>query len=150
MSHHALHLLHLVAAAVWFGAYLLLAMAIYLPARRQNDLRTMDQVLRWIDPVALSALVVAVISGYVLGMHWLPSVLQWFQADTDHASLIRWKWLLLIGALLWSAWGRIYLLPTFAVRARFNALGVYLFGHVALGLGLIVLGTLFRYGQGGG
>ncbi|MCU0756736.1 MAG: hypothetical protein MUE46_16760 [Xanthomonadales bacterium] len=143
MSHHLLHYLHLIAAAIWLGGTLLMALAT-LPALWRQGLPTLPPILWTAERLNLAALAVLLATGYGLAWHWLPDAAGWFQSDLRQADLIQLKWLLLIGAAALAGWARIYLLPTWT-PARRLALSVYLLGNLLIALAMTWLGTRFRY-----
>lgn len=144
MSHHLLHFLHLVAAALWFGGALLLALSVLPTLWRRDGLTALPPLLISIDRINLGSLALLLASGYALAWHWLPDAASWFQSDLRQADLIQLKWLLLIAAAALAGWARIYLLPVWTPSRRL-ALSVYLLGNVAIGLAMTWLGTRFRY-----
>lgn len=144
MSHHLLHFLHLVAASLWFGGVLVLALAVLPTLWRRDGSPTLPAIVLAIDRVNLAALGTLLATGYLLAWHWLPDAASWFQSDLRQADLIQLKWLLLIAAAALAGWARIYLLPTWTPSRRL-ALTVYVVGNVAIGLAMAWLGTRFRY-----
>lgn len=144
MSHHLLHYLHLVAASLWCGGALVLALTILPTLWRREGLTVLPAMLLTLDRINLAALAVLLASGYALAWHWLPDAAGWFQSDLRQADLIQMKWLLLVAAAALAGWARIYLLPVWT-PARRLALTVYLLGNVAIGLAMVWLGTRFRY-----
>lgn len=144
MSHHLLHYLHLIAAAVWLGGGLLMALATLPGLWRPGGPATLPPTLLVAERLHLGALVVLLLTGYGLAWHWLPDAASWFQSDLRQADLIQLKWLLLIAAAALSGWARIYLLPTWT-PARRLALTVYLLGNLLIALAMTWVGTRFRY-----
>lgn len=144
MSHHLLHYLHLIAAAVWLGGTLLMALSC-LPALWSRDgLPSLPAVFRVAERLHLAALLLLLATGYGLAWHWLPDAASWFQSDLRQANLIQLKWLLMIAAAALSGWARIYLLPVWTPSRRI-ALSVYLLGNLLIALAMTWLGTRFRY-----
>lgn len=144
MSHHLLHYLHLIAASLWLGGTLLLALTTLPGLWRGAGPERLPGHLLATDRLNLGALAVLLASGYALAWHWLPDAAGWFQSDLRQADLIQLKWLLLIAAAALAGWARIYLLPTWTPSRRL-ALTVYLVGNLVIGLAMAWLGTRFRY-----
>ncbi len=145
MSHHALLVLHLLAAAVWVGGYLFLVLGYAPEAVRTRDPRGLVDAHARLQRVGLPALAVLIVSGLWLAWNWLPDSTLWFESSLPIASVILAKLGLLALIMLLLTYLRLRVLPTL-MPARIVRLAMVL-GLIALaGILAAAIGPSFRYG----
>jgi putative copper export protein len=145
MSHHVLHIVHLLAATLWLGGLALLVLAWLPEMLRTRDPRLMWDALmrsRW---VLMASLVVLVGSGLGLAWNWLPETRLWFTPDLPLARLVLAKVALATLLLLVLAYVEMRVLARFSAD-RLGRLGLCLVLLVLIAVGASVVGTAFRYG----
>lgn len=145
MSHHALLVLHLLAAAVWIGGYALLALAYVPEAIRSRDPRALLDAHGRLQRIGLPALVAIIISGLWLAWNWLPDSTLWFDASMPIAQVILAKLGLLLLTLLLLAYLHLRVLTTL-VPARIPRLGLVMALIALMALTAAAIGPSFRYG----
>lgn len=145
MSHQALLILHLLAAAVWLGGHVVLVLG-YLPeALRSRDPRALLDNYRRLNRVGLPALLVLIASGLMLALNWMPQVGLWFDTSMPIAVVILTKLLLVVLTLLLVAYLNLRVLPTLQPQ-RIGRLGLVLGLLALLATIAAAIGPSFRYG----
>ncbi|MCB1601350.1 MAG: hypothetical protein KDI66_15135 [Xanthomonadales bacterium] len=145
MSHHALLVLHLLAAAVWVGGYVFLVLGYAPEALRTRDPRGLIDAHARLQRVGLPALVVVIVSGLWLAWNWLPDSTLWFESSLPIANVILAKLGLLALTLLLLTYLRLRVLPTL-MPARISRLALVLSLIALVGVAAAAIGPSFRYG----
>jgi putative copper export protein len=145
MSHHILHIVHLLAATLWLGGLALLVLAWLPEMLRTRDPRLLWDALmrsRW---VLMASLAVLVGSGLGLAWNWLPETRLWFTPDLPLARLVLAKVALATLLLLVLAYFEMRVLARFSAD-RLGRMGLCLVLLVLLAVVASAVGTEFRYG----
>lgn len=137
--------IHILAATVWTGGHLVLALALLPKILRDRSVENLLAFESAYERWGMSALVIQVISGLWLAYIRLPDISQWFTAGSFSARLIQLKLLLLALTLTVAMDARLRViprlsaetLPSMALRIRLITL---------LGVGFVIVGTTFRTG----
>ncbi|HWS27870.1 MAG TPA: hypothetical protein VN259_15010 [Xanthomonadales bacterium] len=145
MSHQVLLILHLLAAAVWVGGHVVLALGYAPEAIRSRDPRALLDNYQRMNRIALPALLVVIVSGLWLASNWLPQVGLWFELSMPIAVVILAKLLLLVLTLLLLAYLRLRVL-TALTPDRVARLGLVFALLALLALASAAIGPSFRYG----
>lgn len=137
--------IHILAATVWTGGHLVLALALLPKILRDRSVENLLAFESAYERWGMSALVIQVVSGLWLAYIRLPDISQWFTAGSFSARLIQLKLLLLALTLTVAMDARLRViprlsaetLPSMALRIRLITL---------LGVGFVIVGTTFRTG----
>lgn len=100
MMHGAIVLLHVLAATVWTGGHLVLALTILPQALRSKSVADLSRFESAYEKVGIPALLIQVASGLWLASQIAPDVAQWFAFDDPVARLVGVKLLLLLSTML--------------------------------------------------
>ena len=137
--------LHLLAAIVWAGGHLVLALAVLPRALRQRSPQVLLDFEQACERIAMPALAVQVASGLWLAQQLVPDWTQWFYPATPLARAIALKLALLAAAMLMAAHARLRVAP----RPGADTLALMAWHVVVMGLlsvGFVLVGVSFRYG----
>jgi putative copper export protein len=145
MSHHALLVLHLLAAAVWVGGYVFLVLGYAPEALRTRDPRGLVDAHARLQRVGLPALMVVIVSGLWLAWNWLPDSTLWFESSLPIANVILAKLGLLALSLLLLTYLRLRVLTTL-MPSRIPRLALVLSLIALAGVAAAAIGPSFRYG----
>ena len=107
MMHGAIVLLHVLAATVWTGGHLVLALTILPQALRSKSVADLSRFESAYEKVGIPALLIQVASGLWLASQIAPDVAQWFAFDDPVARLVGVKLLLLLSTMLFAADARL-------------------------------------------
>ncbi len=139
------HLLHLLAASIWIGGHLVLALG-YLPrAFRTGSLRELDRYEAVYEKIGLPSLIIAVATGIYMGINWYP-IDQWFTFQ-GKAWILGVKALLVLATIGLAIDARLRIIA----RARRSGiepniidLGIHIMLVTIIAVGFLVLGWLLR------
>lgn len=144
-THHLLLVIHLLAASVWVGGHIILLFGFWFKAKSTKDINLIDQFRKRYELVGMPALIIVLITGV-----WMSSIFGitpggWFHFNTPLERVVSLKLVLLICtmALAFSVqifWFRKGKTPSFQV------LSVLIWSVTIIGVSMLLLGTLFRYG----
>ncbi|WP_313070134.1 CopD family protein [Melaminivora sp.] len=141
--------LHVLAATIWTGGHLVLALTVLPRALRARSPETLLQFEQAYEHVGMGALAVQVATGLWMALQLVPDWGRWFSPDGGLERAVSVKLLLLALTALVAAHARSRVIPQ--LRAETLPLMAW---HVAaitlLGVGFVLTGISFRYGGVGG
>ncbi len=137
--------LHLLAATVWTGGHLVLALTVLPRALRRRNPQVLLDFEQGYEKLGMPALAIQVASGLWMALQLVPDWGQWFSPGTALERAVALKLALLAMTALVAAHARLRVIPT--LRARTLPLMAW---HVAavtlLSVGFVLAGISFRYG----
>jgi putative copper export protein len=137
--------LHVLAAAIWAGGQLLLALVVLPRAWRQGAPELVLTHEHGLGRIALGALAVLVASGLWMAHVLVPEVTRWWRLDGPMATAVAWKIGLLVLSVALALHTRQVLLPR--LRAdRLRGLAGWVAANTLLAVAMVVLGVSFRWG----
>ena len=137
--------LHILAATVWTGGHLVLAISVLPGVLRQ---RSSDELLRFesrYERIGIPALLIQVVTGLWLSYQLVPDVSQWFDLDNPVARPIAAKLLLLGITILFAADARLRLIPKLS-EENLTAMAWHIIPVTAIAVLFVALGVAFRTG----
>ena len=137
--------LHLLGGAVWVGGHLVLSLSVLPRALRTRDPAIIRDFESAFERVGLPALLVQVLTGLWLALHWVPSVADWFPPATPQAALILVKLALLAATLALAVHARLRVLPRLDA-ATLPLLAYHVVLVTLLGVAFLVVGVAMRTG----
>lgn len=145
MTHHLLLIVHLMAAAVWVGGHLLLALK-YLPkALQTKDVRIIADFEKQYEPIGLPSLLLLVATGIWMAYDYGVTVSSWFSFSNPIEKVISTKLLLLFTTLALAIHARLFIIPNLGVK-KLRMMAFHIALITAIGVTMLVLGTFVRYG----
>lgn len=137
--------LHLLAATVWTGGHLVLALTVLPRALRLRSPQVLLDFEQGYEKLGMPALAIQVASGLWMALQLVPDWGRWFSPGTALERAVSVKLALLAGTALVAAHARLRVIP------RLNARTLPLMAwHVAavtlLSVGFVLTGISFRYG----
>ncbi|GAB2730869.1 CopD family protein [Melaminivora jejuensis] len=141
--------LHVLAATIWTGGHLVLALTVLPRAVRARSPQMLLQFEQSYEHVGMAALAIQIASGLWMALQLVPDWGQWFSPDTGMEQAIALKLALLAATALVAAHARLRVIP----QLRPETLPLMAW-HVAaitlLGVAFVLTGISFRYGGVGG
>lgn len=137
--------IHILAATVWTGGHLVLALAFLPRILRTGSVEDLQAFESAYEKWGMSALVIQVLSGLWLAWFRLPDIAAWFAADNFIARLILLKLVLLGLTLAVAIDARLRIIPNLSVHTL-PAMGRRVRLVTLLGVAFVVVGTSFRTG----
>ena len=124
-------LLHLLAACIWVGGHLILAITILPHALKTKSVETLLNFENKFEKLGIPALIV--------------QMRTWFQFDNPVETVISIKLICLVATLLLGAHARLKLIPNLSPKSL-NALAIHITLVTLIGVTMLILGTLVRFG----
>lgn len=138
-------ILHLIGASVWVGGHLVLSLAILPRALRARDPAIVRDFEAGFERIGIPALLVQVVTGILLALHWAPEIRTWLPPASPQAWLILGKLGLLAATVALAAHARLRIIPNLdATNLRF--LAVHVVAVTLLALLFLVFGVAIRTG----
>ncbi len=138
-------LLHLLAATVWTGGHLVLALTILprvLKEKSPSDLLRFESAY---ERIGIPALLIQVVTGCWLAYGMLPDVGAWFNFDNPVSRLITFKLSLLLITLLLAVDARFRIIPNLSEN-NLNSLAWHIVPVTIISVLFVVVGVSFGTG----
>jgi putative copper export protein len=137
--------LHILAATVWTGGHLVLALVVLPRVLRERD---PEQLLRFesgYERIGIPALLVQVLTGLWLAWQRLPDLSLWFGFDDFQSRLVTFKLLLLGITALLAVDARLRIIPRLSAD-NLVALAWHIIPVTVVSVLFVVVGVAFRTG----
>lgn len=138
-------LLHVLAATVWTGGHLVLALAILPRVLRERDPAALLRFESAYERIGIPALLIQVATGLWLAHRLVPDVSQWLTFETEVARLIGVKLVLLATTVALAADARLRILPNLSQR-NLTSLVWHIVPVTLIAVLFVVVGVSFRTG----
>jgi len=141
----AILLLHILAATIWTGGHLVLAIAILPRVLRERSPTKLLEFESAYERVGIPALVVQVATGLWLAHRMVPELSRWLAFDDPVATLVGVKLLLLASTVAVALDARLRILPRLSER-NLVALAWHIVPVTIVSVLFVVVGVSFRTG----
>jgi len=136
--------LHLLAATVWTGGHLFLALGILPKVLKTNNHNMLLDFERVYEKIGMPALIIQVLSGIYLAYHLLPDLSQWFSFSNHLSIHIGIKLLLLIATVTLAIIANIKLIPNLSKGKNLKIMAAFAYTVTLLGVLFVIAGISFR------
>jgi putative copper export protein len=141
----AMLLLHILAATIWTGGHLVLAIAILPRVLRERSPARLREFESAYERVGIPALVVQVATGLWLAHRMVPELSRWFAFGDPIATLVGVKLLLLAATVAFALDARLRLIPKLSEK-NLTALAWHIVPVTLVSVLFVVVGVSFRTG----
>lgn len=141
----AMLLLHILAATIWTGGHLVLAIAILPRVLRERSPARLREFESAYERVGIPALVVQVATGLWLAHRMVPELSRWFAFGDPVATLVGVKLLLLAATVAFALDARLRLIPELSEK-NLTALAWHIVPVTLVSVLFVVVGVSFRTG----
>ncbi len=138
-------LLHVLAATIWAGGHLVLALTVLPRALKHNSPDIIQEFEAGYERLGLPALVIQVVTGGWLALRYVHNVSDWLSFNSPVATLLALKLLLLCLTLALALDARLRLMPRLSAQTL-PALAWHVVAVTLLAVGFVVVGVGFRVG----
>jgi len=138
-------LVHILAATVWTGGHLVLALTILPRALRENDIAFLSRFEEGYEKIGIPALVLQVLSGLYLSLRWLPEWSQWLDFANPVSRIVTIKLILLGCTLALAADARFRLIPKLSPD-NIRPLAWHIVPVTVVSVLFVIAGVSFRTG----
>lgn len=138
-------LLHILAATIWTGGHLLLALIILPRVLKNKDLSELLRFESGYEKIGIPALLVQVATGVWLAHRMVPDMAQWLTFDSHVTRLVGTKLLLLAVTVAFAVDARLRVLPKLT-HQNLTALAWHIIPVTVIAVLFVVVGVSFRTG----
>ena len=147
-THHLILILHLIAATIWVGGHLVLAIG-YLPkALKRKDFSYIGNFEKTYEPIGMPSLAVLVITGILMAYDYNAGLSSWFSFATPIERVVSLKLICLLTSICFAISAQTRVLPKLR-KCQLNKLpemAVHIICVTLIGVVMVVLGSLVRIG----
>ena len=147
-THHILLVLHLIAATIWVGGHLVLAIG-YLPkALKRKDFSYIGNFEKTYEPIGMPSLAVLVITGILMAYDYNAGLSSWFSFATPIERVVSLKLICLLTSICFAISAQTRVLPKLR-KGQLNKLSemaVHIICVTLIGVVMVILGSLVRIG----
>ncbi|CAM1354692.1 CopD family protein [Tenacibaculum insulae] len=134
--------IHIVAASIWAGGHLILAIRILPEALKKKDFLIIEKFEKTYEPIGLPALLILVITGFWLAFIRIPSFTDWFTFKEHFPKHIVFKLILLVTTLGLAIHARFFLIP----KKKLKPLAFHIILVTLVALIFVLTGVSLRTG----
>ena len=145
---HILLVLHLIAATIWVGGHLVLAIG-YLPkALKRKDFSYIGNFEKTYEPIGMPSLAVLIITGILMAYDYNAGFSSWFSFATPIERVVSLKLTFLLTTVCFAISAQTRVLPKLR-KGQLNKLpemAVHIICVTLIGVLMVILGSLVRIG----
>ncbi len=138
-------LLHVLAATIWTGGHLILAVGFLPRALRAKDFTVIEQFEGPFEKLGIPALLIQILTGIWLAFRYLPEMSDWFGFDNYLSTGITLKFILLGLTLGLALHARLRLIPNISEK-NMNYLAWHILSVTILSVLFVIVGVGIRIG----
>ena len=147
-THHILLVLHLIAATIWVGGHLVLAIG-YLPkALKRKDFSYIGNFEKTYESIGMPSLAVLIITGILMAYDYNAGFSSWFSFATPIERVVSLKLTFLLTTVCFAISAQTRVLPKLR-KGQLNKLpemAVHIICVTLIGVLMVILGSLVRIG----
>ena len=147
-THHLILILHLIAATIWVGGHLVLAIGFLPKALKRKDFSYIGNFEKTYEPIGMPSLAVLVITGILMAYDYNAGLSSWFSFATPIERVVSLKLTCLLTSICFAISAQTRVLPKLR-KGQLNKLpemAVHIICVTLIGAVMVVLGSLVRIG----
>ncbi len=145
MEYSILILTHILAASIWTGGHLILAIAIVPGALKRKDVQVIQKFEESYEKIGIPALIIQILTGLRLSYLFLPEISDWFGFQSRVSTHITLKFILLGVTLLLAIHARLRLVPKLN-QNNLRMLTMHILAVTVIAVLFVVVGVSIRVG----
>lgn len=143
--HHFVLIIHLLAATIWVGGHLLLAIC-YLPtALKKKDPHIILNFEKKFEILGMSSLVLLIITGVWMAYDFGVTAETWFHFSSGFEKVVSIKLILLLCTFICAVCAQLYVIPKLNIY-NIKSIAIIILTVTSIGIAMLVLGSTLRYG----
>ncbi len=143
--HHFVLIIHLLAATIWVGGHLLLAIC-YLPtALKKKDPHIILNFEKKFEVLGMYSLALLIITGIWMAYDFGITIETWFAFKSGFEKVISIKLILLFCTFFYAICAQFYVIPNLNEN-NINRIALIIISVTSIGVAMLVLGSTLRYG----
>ena len=147
-THHLILILHLIAATIWVGGHLVLAIGFLPKALKRKDFSYIGNFEKTYEPIGMPSLAVLVITGILMAYDYNAGLSSWFSFATPIERVVSLKLTCLLTSICFAISAQTRVLPKLR-KGQLNKLpemAVHIICVTLIGGVMVVLGSLVKIG----
>ena len=147
-THHLILILHLIAATIWVGGHLALAIGFLPQALKRKDFSYIGNFEKTYEPIGMPSLAVLVITGILMAYDYNAGLSSWFSFATPIERVVSLKLICLLTSICFAISAQTRVLPKLR-KGQLNKLSemaVHIICVTLIGVVMVILGSLVRIG----
>ena len=147
-THHLILILHLIAATIWVGGHLVLAIGFLPKALKRKDFSYIGNFEKTYEPIGMPSLAVLVITGILMAYDYNAGLSSWFSFATPIERVVSLKLTCLLTSICFAISAQTRVLPKLR-KGQLNKLpemAVHIICVTFIGVVMVVLGSLVKIG----
>lgn len=145
MTHHVILIFHLLAATIWVGGHLFLAIRILPEALKKKDASILKNFKSKFEPVGMPSLLVLLITGILMAYHYDVTFTKWFSFSNGIEKVVSIKLILLFTTVLMAVCAETLIFPKLKSERMFPA-AFFIITVTTIAVIMLILGSLIRIG----
>lgn len=138
-------LLHILAATIWAGGHLVLALTVLPRVLREKDVAELLRFENGYERIGIPALLIQVVTGVWLAYRLVPDVGRWFDFSDAITRLIGFKLILLVVTVTLAFDARLRVIPGLS-EEDLSSLALHIVPVTVVAVLFVVVGVSFRTG----
>lgn len=146
--HHLLLIIHLIAATIWVGGHLVLAIG-YMPrALKYKDFSYIGNFEKKYEPIGMPSLLMLVITGISMAYDYDAGLKSWFSFSNSIETVVSLKLSCLLLSVCFAISAQTRVLPKLRKGnlSKLPEMAVHITSVTLLGVTMVILGSFVRYG----
>ena len=147
-THHILLVLHLIAATIWVGGHLVLAIG-YLPkALKHKDFSFISNFEKTYEPIGMPSLAVLVITGILMAYDYNAGLSSWFSFASPIERVVSLKIAFFLISICFAISAQTRVLPKLrkGQLSKLPEMAVHIICVTLIGVIMVILGSLVKIG----
>lgn len=145
MKHHFILIFHLLAATIWVGGHLFLAIRILPEALKKKDASILKNFKKKFEPIGMPSLLILLITGIAMAYDYDITYTQWFLFYSGIEKVISLKLILLFITFTLAISAEFLIFPKLKSSHMF-VVSVFIITVTTISVVMLILGSLVRIG----
>lgn len=147
-THHFYLIVHLLAATVWVGGHLVLAIGFLPKALKNKDFSRIEKFEKTYEPIGMPSLLLLLVTGILMAYDFDLGITTWFAFTSPIETVISLKIICLLLTVCLAISAQVRVLPKLRSGKieKLPEMAVHIVAVSLIGIVMLVLGSFVRYG----
>lgn len=147
-THHFYLIVHLLAATVWVGGHLVLAIGFLPKALKNKDFSRIEKFEKTYEPIGMPSLLLLLVTGILMAYDFDLGITTWFAFTSPIETVISLKIICLLLTVCLAISAQVRVLPKLrnGKIEKLPEMAVHIVAVTLIGIVMLVLGSFVRYG----
>ncbi len=147
-THHFYLIVHLLAATVWVGGHLVLAIGFLPKALKNKDFSRIEKFEKTYEPIGMPSLLLLLVTGILMAYDFDLGITTWFAFTSPIETIISLKIICLLLTVCLAISAQVRVLPKLRSGKieKLPEMAVHIVAVTLIGIVMLVLGSFVRYG----